>query len=329
MAKSLVVGGSGYVGRELVRQLAARGDEVYVFGRSDQPAKMPGVWLKGDMTEGESVRAVLYPHKFDVIYHPASLPGDTGDPVQMVTVNVLGLTHILVYARDTGVKRFVLSSSGSAYEWYPATKFNPPDYMPVDEEHPTRPRDMYSSTKRMQEILGLTFYHQYGLRVTVLRLTAVVGPEGRGGGRGYRAFAEMLKEGKRVQIPHFTMDELCHYVDLRDVARMHIVAGEHPNAVGEIFNCCGPDPVRGYEFAAIVQRLVPGIGVEVGFPWSMAQGGALCFDMSKAKRLLGFEPQYTLEDSVRSIKEWVDAGGLEEKEIQEADRAFGAGVKTE
>jgi len=328
MTKSLVVGGSGYVGRELVRQLAERGDEVYVFVRSDQPADMPGVWLKGDITQGETIQAMLGDHRFDAVYHVASLPGDTGDPLQMVMVNVLGLTNMLVYARDTEVKRFVLSSSISAYEWYPATKFSPPDYMPVDEEHPTRPRDMYSSTKRAQEILALTFYHQYGLPVTVLRLTAVVGPGGRGGGRGWHEFAEKIAEGKSVQIPHFSPDELCHYVDLRDVARMHIVAGEHPKAVGEVFNCCGPRPTRGSEFIEIVERIVPGIKVDTGFPWSMAQGGEIAFDMSKARKLLGFEPKYTLADSIQSIKDWVDAGGLERERAAD-DSAYGAGVGSE
>ena len=269
----------------------------------------------------DSIQAALGDLRFDVVYHVASLPGDTGDPVEMVTVNVLGLTNMLVYARDTEVKRFVLSSSISAYEWYPATKFSPPDYMPVDEEHPKRPRDMYSTSKRAQELVALTFYHQYNLPVAVLRLTAVVGP----GGRGWREFAESVAGGKSVQIPHFSADELCHYVDLRDVARMHIVAGEHPNAFGEIFNCCAAEPTRGSEFIAIVERIVPGIKVETGFPWSMAQGGEVAFDMSKAKRLLDYEPQYTLTDAVQSIKDWVDAGGLDEERAA-ADSAYGAGV---
>jgi nucleoside-diphosphate-sugar epimerase len=327
MAKCLLVGGSGYVGRELCQQLAHRGDQVFVLARSDQPENMPGEWLKGDITREDSIRAALSDYECDIVYHIASLPGDTGDPVQMVNVNMLGLTHMLVYARDTGVKRFVLTSSCSAYEWYPATKFTPPDYMPVDEEHPTRPKDMYASTKRMQEILAMTFYHQYGLPVTALRLTAVVGPGGRGGGRSWRVFAEKLAEGECVQIPHFTIDELCHYVDLRDVARMHIVVGEHPNAVGEIFNCCGPAPTRGSEFVAILQRIAPGIEVECGYPWSMAQGGEIAFDMSKAKRLLGFEPQYDLEDSLRAIREWVDAGGLVDGH-SEGDRLYGGGLGT-
>ena len=326
MTRSLVVGGSGYIGRELVRQLASRGDEVFVLGRSPQPEGMPGRWLQGDITYNDSIGAILGGLELDVIYHVASLPGDTGDPLQMVTVNLVGLTNLLVYARDAEVKRFVLSSSISAYEWYPATKFAPPDYMPVDEEHPARPKDMYASTKLLQEVLALTFYHQYGLPVTALRLTAVVGPGGRGGGRGWREFAEMLAEGESVQIPHFSLDELCHYVDLRDVARMHIAAGEHPNAAGEVFNCCGPGPTRGSEFAAILESIIPGIRVETGFPWSMAQGGEIEFDMSKAKRLLEFEPRYSMAATIQSIKAWVDAGGLEEDRA-EGDSAYSGGVQ--
>ncbi|MCY4115627.1 MAG: NAD(P)-dependent oxidoreductase [Caldilineaceae bacterium] len=326
MTRSLVVGGSGYIGRELVRQLAARGDEVTVLGRSPQPEGMPGRWLQGDITSSDSIAAVLGGLDPEIIYHVASLPGDTGDPLQMVTVNLLGLTHLLVYARDAGVKRFVLSSSISAYEWYPATKFAPPDYMPVDEEHPARPKDMYASTKLLQEVLAFTFYHQYGLPVSALRLTAVVGPGGRGGGRGWREFAEMLAEGESVQIPHFSLDELCHYVDLRDVARMHIAVGEHPNAAGEFFNCCGPGPTRGSEFAAILESIIPGIRVETGFPWSMAQGGEIEFDMSKAKRLIDFEPRYSMRETILSIKAWVDAGGLEEDRA-EGDSAYSSGVQ--
>ena len=237
MTKCLVVGGSGYVGGELCQQLFKRGDDLYVFDYLDRTEQIPGKWLKGDITQAGTIQSVLGNLTFDVIYHLASLPGDTGDPVQMVNVNILGLTNMLVYARDTKVKRFVLTSSCSAYEWYPATKFNPPDYLPVDEKHPTRPKDMYSSTKRIQEILAMTFYHQYRLPTVALRLTAVVGPGGRGGGRSWYKFAEMLSEGKCVQIPHFTLEEQCHYVDIRDVARMQIVVGEHPNAIGEIFNC--------------------------------------------------------------------------------------------
>ena len=321
----LVVGGTGYVGRELCGQLVAAGEEVATLTRS-KPLDLPSEveWIQADMTDTEAVRKALDGLRFDIIHHVASLPGDTGDPLQMVSVNLVGLTNLLEFARETKPERFVLSSSISACEWYPGTKFKKPDYLPVDENHPTRPRDMYCSTKRMQEILADTFYHQYGLPTTSLRLTAVVGPHGRGGGRGWREFAEMLAKGESVQIPHFSLEEVCHYVDYRDVAGLHQAAGDHPKAVGEVFNCCGPAKTSGREFEEIVQRHFPGIKVETGFPWSMAQGDTIYFSMQKAKDLIGFEPKYSLEDSILAIKEWIDSGGL--AAAAAADESFADGV---
>lgn len=323
---ALVIGGSGYVGLELCRQLNERGDQVATLNRSRGSERLQVETIQADITNRDELNHALKDRRFDVIYHVASLPGDTGDPVQMMSVNIMGLTHVLDHARLTGIKRFVLSSSISAYEWYPATKFNAPDLMPVDEDHPCRPKDLYSSSKRMQEILSLTFYHQYQVPVVVLRLTAVVGPDGRGGGRGWREFAQQLHEGKSVQIPHFSLDEACHYVDLRDVGRMQIVASEHPKAVGQVFNCCGSNATSGREFAAMVKRHFPGIQVETGFPWSMAQGQKIEFDMSKATRLLNFTPKYSIEDSILAIKHWIENGGLDE-ETTALDKTFGAGVR--
>ena len=313
MTRSLVIGGSGYVGRELLRQLAQQpGQELHVLGRTQPAPDLPGRWLEADITERESLRAALAGEEYDVIYHVASLPGDTGDPLQMVSVNLLGLVHVLEYARELpGLQRFVLSGSISAYEWYPATKFRAPAYQPVDEQHPTRPEDMYSVTKRSQELIALSFWHQYQLPVTILRLTAVIGPEGSGGGRSWRAFARMLAEGRRVEIPFFSAEEVCHFIDLRDAARMHLVAAEHPAAVGEIFNCCGAAPTSGAAFAAALRQLRPGIEVVTGFPWSMAQGGSIEFDMRKARERLGFTPRHAMGDTLAHLLAWVEGGGLE------------------
>lgn len=324
MQNVLVTGVTGYVGREVVHQLLANGKSVTALGRSRPSEKIS--FIQADLTKADQLNQALEGKSFDCIMHLASLPGDTGDPLQMVDVNVNGLQNLLENARMMEVNRFVLASSISAYEWYPATKFNPPDYMPVDENHPCRPQDMYSTTKRMQEELALTYYHQFNLPATVLRLTAVIGPFGRGGGRGWRKFAEQLEEGVRVEIPHFSNEELCHYVDYRDVARMHIAAAEHPAAAGQIFNCCGPNPTRGSEFVEIIKRLSPNIKVDVGFPWSMAQGGEISFDMSKAKARIDFEPIYSVADSIQSIKDWVDTGGLVE-DRSASDTSYGGGVE--
>ena len=146
MASVLVTGATGYVGRELVRQLMERKDEVHPLGRN--PADLGVPFIQADLSNAAGLNKALGARSFDWIMHIASLPGDTGDPLQMIQVNVNGLQNLLEFARAYPVKHFVLASSISAYEWYPATKFSPPDIMPVPEDHPCRPRDMYSTSKR-------------------------------------------------------------------------------------------------------------------------------------------------------------------------------------
>ncbi len=325
MKTILITGATGFVGGEVVKQLLETDEKITALGRTRPQDDID--FIQADLTDSENLARVLEGKKFDCIMHLASLPGDTGNPQQMVSVNVNGCLNLLEYAREANVQRFVLASSISAYEWYPATKFNPPDYLPVDENHPCRPKDMYAMTKRMQELLITTYHKQYGLATTALRLTAVIGPRGKGGGRGWREIAEQMAESKLVKIPHFSEEEVCHYVDIRDVARMFINAGERPEAVGEIFNCCGPKAVSGSEFAEIVKSIIPGIEVEYGFPWSMAQGGKIEFDMSKAERVIGFKPLHQLEDSIRSLKDWIAAGGLKKDSV--AHESFGAGIREE
>ena len=324
MDNFLVTGASGYVGRAFLELALAEGKRLTALGR--HPVGGGIDFIPCDLTDDEAMERSLAGREFTHIIHLASLPGDTGDPRQMVRVNVNGCQNLLEAARRMRVKRFVLASSISAYEWYPATRFNPPDYLPVDEKHPCRPKDMYATTKRMQEELAQAYFHQYGVPTVTLRLTAVIGPHGRGGGRGWRKFAEGLAEGKQVQIPHLSADEICHYVDSRDVARLLLTAATHPQAAGEIFNCCGPARTSGSEFMQAARQVMPGIEVQTGFPWSMAQGGTVYFDMSKAKQLLGFEPRYSVQHSLEDIKNWIDANGLENEPGEADDKTFGSGV---
>ncbi|MBN1299387.1 MAG: NAD(P)-dependent oxidoreductase [Actinobacteria bacterium] len=306
--KALVVGGSSFIGEELIKELLkSKQDFIVTYNKSIINDKDKNIKIiKIDITDKSSLDK-LYKYDFDTVFHLASLPGDTGNPEQMVNVNITGLQNMLELALKKNVKKFILTSSISAVGWYPPTKkFEKPLYLPVDEIHPCRPVDMYTATKRMQEILAIAYYHQYKLPVSVLRLTLVVGPAGRGGGEFWKEFALSLKEGKEIQLPVYSEKEVLHFVDIRDVANMHIKAAESEKADGEIFNCCARDPFSGEDFKKIIKKMYPEMKISLGFPWSLSQGNALYFDMSKAKKLLDFEPEYNLKDSIYNIAQWVE-----------------------
>jgi len=311
MNRFLVTGGSGYVGQELIHQLLAQDAYVTTVGRKQ--TEKGTHFIKGDIRDYDDLMSKVRDIEVDYIMHLASLPGDTGNPSEMLQTNVNGCLNVLEIARHKKIKKIIIASSISAYGWYPGAKFIAPEYLPIDEEHPCRPRDMYSLTKRMQEQLAITHAFQYGVQVVCLRLTAVVGPNGQGGGRGWREMAQEFSEGKVVRIPHFCDSEQCHYVDVRDVARMFLHTAVTNTVPGEIFNCCGPNAVSGTEFANIILKHYPDISVEYGFPWSMAQGNKIEFSMQKAKNEMEFEPIYDLDASIANIKTWVNSGGLDKK----------------
>jgi len=167
MERVLVTGAAGYVGREVVRRLLASGKKVTGLARNRANPECDSI--RADLADAPSLARALANRAFDSILHLASLPGDTGDPQQMVAVNVTGFLNLLEYARRAGAGRVVLASSISAYGWYPGTRFDPPDFLPVREEHPCRPKDIYSTSKRAQELLAMTYQHQYGVPASVLR----------------------------------------------------------------------------------------------------------------------------------------------------------------
>src|SRR5271169_6769670 len=114
MEKVLVTGSAGYVGQEVVRQLLLLGKEVISLDCTHSSNLTP--CIEADLTDAAGLNSALKNTTFDTIIHIASLPGDTGDPQQMLRVNVQGCLNMLEVARKMDIQRFVQTSSISAYE---------------------------------------------------------------------------------------------------------------------------------------------------------------------------------------------------------------------
>jgi len=184
MSSVLVTGGAGYVGSHTVMALAAAGYDVAVYddlsaGHAESvdavAAAYPGrtiTLIEGDIADTQAVGAALRHFGASAVLHFAaklSVPGSVAAPVEYYRHNVAGTLGVLGAMRDTGVQRFVFSST--------AATFGEPLRTPIDEAHPQRPVNPYGDTKLAVERALPHVERAHGIRSVVLRYFNAAGAD--------------------------------------------------------------------------------------------------------------------------------------------------------
>ena len=176
MAVYLVTGGAGFIGSHIVEELVRRGERVRALdnlstGRRENlvPFLECIDLIEGDLRDLPTVRRAV--EGADVVLHQGALPSvprSISDPLTSNAVNATGTLHLLVAARDAGVRRVVYASSSSVYGDSPA--------LPKQEEMPTQPKSPYAVSKLAGENYCRAFSQVYGLETVCLRYFNVFGP---------------------------------------------------------------------------------------------------------------------------------------------------------
>lgn len=189
-----VTGGAGLLGSHVMRRLHGRCRLTAVDIKPPQAADAAlGSFVEASITDCEAMRGAFAGK--DAVIHLAAIPNPREAPAAATfNNNVQGAWTVLQAAEDAGVKRVVVCSSDSVF----GLSFNPPDwppqFLPVDETHPTRPTEFYSLSKRVTETIAESFAARKKLEVLAIRPSHVVFP------RGYR---EVEQRGADVQNYHF------------------------------------------------------------------------------------------------------------------------------
>lgn len=215
------------------------------------------------------------------------------NPWIYMDTNVTGTLNLLELCREYGVEKFVLASSSSLYG-----KDNSLPYREdANTDHPLSP---YAATKKAAEALCYTYHYLHDLDITILRYFTVYGPAGRPDMAPFR-FVQWISEGRPVTVyGDGSQSRDFTYVD--DIARGTIAALKPLGY--EVLNLGSDAPLVLMDFIHLVEELL-GRPAMLHFAQNQpADMPATWADITKAQRLLGWEPRYLLKDGLAALADW-------------------------
>jgi UDP-glucuronate 4-epimerase len=308
--KILVTGGAGFIGSHLCERLAGRGDTVVVlddmndfYSPSEKRANLNAVRARGsvefhqvDIAEAAQVEPVMHDARPEIVVHLAARAGvrpSLENPGLYVRTNVLGTTIMLEASRQCGVGKFVFASSSSIYGIANRVPFNEEDALNL-------PISPYAATKIAGEKMAYTYSHLYPMSVVCLRFFTVYGPRQRPD-LAIRKFTELIDGGK--PIPVFGDGSSGRdYTYVADTVAGILAAMDY-DCRYEIFNLGNSSPVT---LAGLIGAIEQAVGKKAQIRRLADQPGDVPItyaDISKARRLLGYEPQTKLWDGLAQMVE--------------------------
>lgn len=274
--KVAVTGAGGMVGRFVIRELLEQGYEVRAV-TLEPWADCPVEQKQADMLNYEQVLDSFA--GCGAVIHLAAFPSPVGRPETTVFHNnVMGLYHMLLAAGETGIARVAIASSDCAYGVTYSFQDTRPLYFPVDERHPAAPDNCYGLSKQVGEQVAGSLAKRFGMKVSSLRITYVVDPQ------KYDAPSFIQSTEQPDREPW----NLWSYLDGRDCARAFRLAIEATFDGHEVFNIAAADHRCVQPTEELLSRYYPEIKLT-----RAPSGHESLLDCSKAKRMLGFAPQYS------------------------------------
>jgi len=302
----LVTGGAGFIGSHLVQALVQRGDSVVVLddfstGRRENLEAVAGqvAVVEGDITDLPTVRRAV--EGADCVLHQAALASvqrSVDDPLRSNAVNVQGTLHVLVAARDAGVRRVVFAASSSVY--------GDTEELPKHEGMSARPLSPYALQKWVGEQYCKLFSDLYGLDSVSLRYFNVFGPRQDPHSDYAAVIPIFITRLLQRAAPHIYGDgeQSRDFTYIDNVVSANLKACDGAPKRGDVVNiACGAR----YTLNELYRTLVQVIGKHLEPRYEAARPGDVrhsMADVSRARALLGWEPQVDFRTGLERTVEW-------------------------
>lgn len=311
-AKRVVVtGAGGFIGSHLVEALVGEGAEVTAVVRYNsrgddgnlrfvEEAVRKSLRIeRSDLTDLEACRQAL--KGAEVVFNLAAfvgIPYSYANPHDTVMNNVQATVNVLAVARETGVERLVQTSTSEVY--------GSARQVPIAETHPLQPQSPYSASKIATDHVALSYHYAFQLPVSVVRPFNTYGPRQSARAVIPTVIAQALT-GNEIKLG--TTATTRDFTFVADTVRGFLLAGASPASVGEVVNI---GTGREISIADAVRLIAEQLGSSARVVQDAgrlrpetSEVSRLCADISKARRLLGYEPKVTLEEGIRRTAAWI------------------------
>ncbi|MBK7450923.1 MAG: GDP-mannose 4,6-dehydratase [Anaerolineales bacterium] len=320
MANYLVTGAAGFIGARTSHILLEQGHTVVGIDnvndaydprmkeyRLKKLMAVPGFKFHRHDISAKSCIELFKDEKFEGVINLAARAGvrySVENPWVFLESNVTGTLNMLEVCRQFGCKKFILASTSSIYGE------NPP-YPTPETASSSEPMQPYAASKKGAEALAHSYHHLYDIDVTVLRFFTVYGPAGRPDLAMFR-FVQWILEGQPVRI-NGDGNQSRGFTYIDDISR-GIIAALKP--VGyEIINLGGHEVISINQLVEIVEDLTGKKAIVQHGPPNLADMLNNQADVSKARTMLGWEPQVNLRQGLKNLIDWYLAERSWAKEV--------------
>jgi len=310
--KYLVTGAAGFIGSHIAQTLLERGDSVRILdnfstGKRENIEVLTRQFgpdqlevQEGDVRNASDVREVVA--GVDIIFHEAafvSVAQSMEEPQNCFDINLTGTSLLFDAARKAGVRRAVVASSAAVY--------GESEAMPLVEESLAQQKSPYAVSKRVNEMYAELFTNEFGFQVVALRYFNVYGPRQRPDSMYAAAvpiFAHRLLDSKPITV-YGDGGQSRDLINVRDVVRANLIASEHPDAAGKIFNVCTGVETKLLDLLDVLYEMFPNAPKHEFAPPRPGDLYRSVGSKQKAKDVMGFEAQVSLEDGLKEVVEWM------------------------
>ena len=279
MKKVVVTGGSGRLGQFVIRELLAHGYQVLSLDRVPPREKLCMSWLVDLRQSGDLFEALR--DAYGIIHLGAYQAPNLAPDTETLSNNVSASNNVLRAAAGMGVKKVVMASSTAAFGFIYAHKLWAPEYLPLDEAHPSKPQDSYGLSKVLGEQIAdsIVSVHKQ-MTVSSMRFPGV----------NFDLTYESFRD--RWRSPQTRASGFWTYIDARDAATVCRLALEAKFTGHEVFIASAPLNCMIQPTKALVKEYLPAgakLKKVAGTHWS-------CVDSAKARRMLGFKAQHVWQN---------------------------------